>query len=277
MSSPSIVVCRCAHTDLVPAPVLHTVLAALESAHPGGVEVVDDLCGLCARGDERLAKWAAGPLAVFACFDRAVRWLFDWAGAPLAGERVKVLNMRTGTAEEILTAFRILDFGFRIDGKGEEASGDSLQSAIRNPQSEIPPSWVPWFPVVDYSRCRHCRKCANFCLFGVYSIDEEKVRVARPASCKTNCPACARLCPHAAIMFPKYNQPPINGAEVTPENIGRENVGNELLPQAGGDVLEMLRKRAEQASPRSDDRPATSEIPDSVQRILDGAKRKREP
>ena len=43
------------------------------------------------------------------------------------------------------------------------------------------------------------------------------VRVAHPEGCKTNCPACARLCPEIAIIFPKYGEPPINGAEITDE------------------------------------------------------------
>ena len=73
-----------------------------------------------------------------------------------------------------------------------------------------------WYPVVDRGRCTNCMECLDFCLFGVYSPAPDKaVQVTKPAGCKTGCPACARVCPHAAIMFPKYAQSPINGDEVT--------------------------------------------------------------
>lgn len=66
-----------------------------------------------------------------------------------------------------------------------------------------------WYPVHDKSRCIECGHCLQFCLFGVYEADEEgKVRVARPDNCKPGCPACARICPHSAIMFPLYHRDP---------------------------------------------------------------------
>lgn len=66
-----------------------------------------------------------------------------------------------------------------------------------------------WYPVHDKSRCSECGHCLQFCLFGVYELDEEgKVRVARPDNCKPGCPACARICPHSAIMFPLYQKDP---------------------------------------------------------------------
>ncbi|MBN2711654.1 MAG: hypothetical protein JXR97_04370 [Planctomycetes bacterium] len=59
-----------------------------------------------------------------------------------------------------------------------------------------------WYPVIDYGRCVDCGKCSEFCLFGVYKRDKDKVSVARPQMCKPGCPACARLCPKGAIIFP---------------------------------------------------------------------------
>jgi NAD-dependent dihydropyrimidine dehydrogenase PreA subunit len=76
------------------------------------------------------------------------------------------------------------------------------------------PSAERWYPVVDPSRCKHCGSCAQFCLFGVYATDaEKKVRVANPDRCKPGCPACSRICPEGAIMFPLYlKDPAIAGA-----------------------------------------------------------------
>ena len=65
--------------------------------------------------------------------------------------------------------------------------------------------WKPWFPVIDYDRCTNCMQCLSFCLFGVYGVDEQqRIQVQNNDHCKTNCPACSRVCPEAAIMFPKY-------------------------------------------------------------------------
>jgi NAD-dependent dihydropyrimidine dehydrogenase PreA subunit len=66
-------------------------------------------------------------------------------------------------------------------------------------------SWKPWFPVIDYDRCTNCMQCLSFCLFDVYGVSEDnKIQVQNNDNCKTNCPACSRVCPEVAIMFPKY-------------------------------------------------------------------------
>ncbi len=69
-----------------------------------------------------------------------------------------------------------------------------------------------WYPVIDYGRCTNCLECLNFCLFGVYGLDEREVIVAEaPDACRPGCPACARICPAGAIMFPEHNDPAIAG------------------------------------------------------------------
>jgi len=65
-----------------------------------------------------------------------------------------------------------------------------------------------WYPVVDYDRCSDCRQCLEFCLFGVYAEQEGRLAVAEPDNCKPGCPACARVCPEGAIMFPHYGDDP---------------------------------------------------------------------
>ena len=68
-----------------------------------------------------------------------------------------------------------------------------------------------WYPTLDKERCTDCGKCHDFCLFGVYTIEDGVVTVKQPQNCKNNCPACARMCPNKAIIFPKYEKSPING------------------------------------------------------------------
>ncbi|MGL6195052.1 MAG: ATP-binding protein [Thermoguttaceae bacterium] len=69
-----------------------------------------------------------------------------------------------------------------------------------------------WYPVIDYDKCVGCLECVNYCLFGVYIVDANaKPLVEQPDSCRDGCPACARVCPGKAIMFPEYNDPVISG------------------------------------------------------------------
>jgi Pyruvate/2-oxoacid:ferredoxin oxidoreductase delta subunit len=132
----------------------------------------------------------------------------------------------------------------RIDAAGKCACGtigavDEARAAMHLPK---PGAWAAWFPVIDYDRCAGCKQCANFCLFGVFSTDDGGVRVATPAACKTNCPACARMCPQAAIIFPHYPTDPINGQEAG-EQPGGGDAAVSLKEALRGDVYQVLRSR----------------------------------
>lgn len=71
-----------------------------------------------------------------------------------------------------------------------------------------------WYPVIDYSRCTNCMECIDFCLFGVYGIDSfDRILVEAQDNCKKGCPACSRVCPENAIIFPQHKTPAIAGAE----------------------------------------------------------------
>jgi Pyruvate/2-oxoacid:ferredoxin oxidoreductase delta subunit len=108
--------------------------------------------------------------------------------------------------------------------------------------------WVPWFPVIDYGRCVNCRQCLSFCLFGVYAASPEgRVEVRNPSNCKTNCPACARICPEIAIMFPKHAEGPINGAPIVHEEIERAKVKVNIEQMLGSDPYGALADRRKRA------------------------------
>ncbi len=68
-----------------------------------------------------------------------------------------------------------------------------------------------WYPVVDYSRCGNCLECLNFCLFGVFGLSDGRLVVEEPDACRPGCPACARVCPSQAIMFPQHGEAFIAG------------------------------------------------------------------
>jgi len=77
-----------------------------------------------------------------------------------------------------------------------------------------------WYPVIDYSRCTNCLECIDFCLFGVYGVDEaDKVLVELPDHCRKGCPACSRVCPEHAIVFPQHKSPAIAGGMLEPGDL----------------------------------------------------------
>ncbi|MEM7312635.1 MAG: ferredoxin family protein, partial [Planctomycetota bacterium] len=70
-----------------------------------------------------------------------------------------------------------------------------------------------WYPVIDFSRCTNCMECIDFCLFGVYGVDGvDTILVEQPDNCRKGCPACSRVCPENAIIFPQHKTPAIAGA-----------------------------------------------------------------
>ena len=70
-----------------------------------------------------------------------------------------------------------------------------------------------WYPVIDYTRCTNCMECIDFCLFGVYGLDhKETILVENQDNCRRGCPACSRVCPENAIIFPEHKTPAIAGA-----------------------------------------------------------------
>lgn len=139
------------------------------------------------------------------------------------------------------------------DITGRDAAG--ITALVEQERASVgarePGAWKPWFPVIDYDRCTNCMQCLSFCLFGVYGVDKEShIQVQNNDNCKTNCPACSRVCPEAAIMFPKYKAGPINGDAVSSADLQREKMKIDISALLGGDVYSMLRARSERAKSR---------------------------
>jgi NAD-dependent dihydropyrimidine dehydrogenase PreA subunit len=231
----TILYCNCSHAESIDGAARREVLAALAASGRPYV-ATGDLCGLAARQDAALRRLAAAEnVAVAACHPRAVRWLFEYAGAPLPPD-ARILDMREQPAEQII----------------EHLLG--VRPAAAQPPPPEPPAegdWVPWFPVIDYDRCVNCKQCLSFCPFGCYGTEEDgRVVVTHPEHCKNHCPACARICPEAAIIFPKSDDPPINGVEAAPgesQRADRRTVEEQI---AGRDLHAVLAERRQRLEAR---------------------------
>jgi Pyruvate/2-oxoacid:ferredoxin oxidoreductase delta subunit len=274
VSEPGILFCNCTYAKVVPPEVKAEVLRRL-CASGVPFDAVPDLCDMAARRDPALGRIAAnGPVRIAACFPRAVRWLFGAAGAPLPSEGVEIVNMRAepadaaverlvpgGSAEAkperaaVLTA--LLENGFEVPAESAPPGG-TPEEAVAAARAERERTggrpigrWKPWFPVIDYGRCTNCMQCLTFCLFDVYGVDEnQKIAVQNPSNCKTDCPACSRVCPEVAILFPKYKSGPINGDVVRAEDVKREAMKVDISALLGGDLYGALRQRQQSARER---------------------------
>jgi len=138
-----------------------------------------------------------------------------------------------------------------VSGLATEKVIETIESVIESLGESAPKKWKPWFPVIDFDRCTNCMQCLSFCLFDVYAVDKkEQITVQNQEKCKTECPACSRVCPEVAILFPKYGKGPINGDVVRESDVQREAMKVDVSALLGGDIYASLRSRQSGARKR---------------------------
>jgi NAD-dependent dihydropyrimidine dehydrogenase PreA subunit len=126
---------------------------------------------------------------------------------------------------------------------GVLAKANGHASAAFTPEALLATPDRRWYPVIDYSRCTNCLECLDFCLFGVYGVDSmERILVENQDSCKKGCPACSRVCPEQAIMFPEYKSAAIAGAPVG----SISGLKIDLTKLFGGEVKDALSQAVEE-------------------------------
>jgi Pyruvate/2-oxoacid:ferredoxin oxidoreductase delta subunit len=163
------------------------------------------------------------------------------------GEAVIVMGRFAGAAPSFCSGLGFFD----LEGQDVEAAAHAAEEFRHQMRARQPGAWKPWFPVIDYSRCTNCMQCLSFCLFDVYGVSPDgKIQVRNQDNCKTDCPACSRVCPEVAIMFPKYRHAPINGDEVSADDLRREAMKVDISALLGGDIYGMLRDRSAKAKSR---------------------------
>ncbi len=203
MQNKRVTVCACASRAWTDKGKVAEMAAALKNE---GYEVVlvADLCRQVMEASPELPKMAAG--VIFACHPRAVHSLLEWAGQ----EARQVEDLRSNSREEVLARL-----GISYSDTRDAAETERFRQEIAAFPAEN--GTDAWYPVLDKTRCVECGKCHDFCLFGVYTVENKRVKVTQPQNCKNSCPACARMCPSRAIIFPKYEKSPINGGTALEE------------------------------------------------------------
>lgn len=182
-----------------------------------------DLCALSLHEKEKLSLLGKqySRKIVIACYPRSVEYLFRQNGIDFG--TYEVINFRGIEARQVVDLLRD-----RFGVKEGNATWQSVVSQLKVPA---------WYPVIDTSRCTHCGLCARFCLFGVYRFGKKDLSVVNPLACKNNCPACGRICPESALIFPRLPESSVlSGAEPSADNVAADRVIN-------GQLLEKLKER----------------------------------
>jgi NAD-dependent dihydropyrimidine dehydrogenase PreA subunit len=210
MQHTQITICTCASRPFIQKEKAAEIAAAMKN---GGynVSIVADLCRKAMESSPDMPEVSAG--VVLACHPRALQSLADWLGF----EAKQVEDIRKNGTGEVLSKF-----GLSYSDTKDSAKKNAFLKEIA--AFPVENGTDAWYPVIDKKRCIECGKCHDFCLFGVYTVENKRVRVAQPQNCKNNCPACARMCPGKAIIFPKYEKSPINGGTEQEETFNPEEM-----------------------------------------------------
>jgi NAD-dependent dihydropyrimidine dehydrogenase PreA subunit len=209
------------------------LLSALDSylrKMPVSVTKVNDLCGIVKKDKETITQLFAGDTGqlVIGCYKRTLNLLLEQAG--VESSDISFLNLIETGKDQVFNQIAEFCNGHTGDHVFSEISEDS--------------GWPSWYPVIDYSRCTSCGQCADFCLFGVYDKTGKEVRVINPESCKNNCPACARICPSTAIIFPKYKHGgAIGGSAEIDEQAELRRQSQDIEDFLGNDIYSAIEKR----------------------------------
>ena len=208
MPSETISICCCKSRSFIEKEKVARITSILRKAGKK-VNLIDDLCALFTNDPDKVKEITQG--TIMACHTRAVSSQLK----ALDLEPNQIINIRSQTAEETL-------HGYQLNlGDSSLADYNEIIKEIEDLPQAI--GTDAWYPVIDKSRCTNCGKCNDFCLFGVYTVENNEVLVTNPQNCKNNCPACARMCPSLAIIFPKYEKSPINGGTEIEESFSEED------------------------------------------------------
>ncbi len=213
---------------------------------------------------------------------RAARWLLEDAGIKSGEEgeedfrRITCFDLRDyNSAEDVID--NLTERVKVADASSPDADGPVAIAEVTRDR---------WYPIIDFDRCVNCLECLDFCLFGVFDLDASgRIAVLDADACRNGCPACARVCPSQAIMFPHHENPAVAGdIEATAAEMGMNLVqlsglgGPGQLDDGqldGGQILaqgERENALAEKDEPAGKDEPAEKDEPaqrDDLDKLVD--------
>ncbi len=226
-----IIFCNC-REGIISEDVFNTINAYITGL-PVTVARISDLCGVMALKRNDLAELFTNNTEhlVIGCHSRTMHLLLDQlsetTGHKPVFSHIDLIDRSLDEAKEQIKTF--------LDNSEEKAVINDLENDS---------GWPSWYPVIDYARCTACGQCADFCLFGVYEKTGTQIKVVKPQGCKNNCPACARICPSVAIIFPKYkNGGAISGTDNIDEQTEMRRQSEDIRTNVGNDIYQVLQER----------------------------------
>ena len=237
--------------------------AASSGASTLRINIVTDLCHWAAKERDSLCrdlKLGDSIFLISSCSRRAIINLLNYAGITAAEESVKkFVNYRNVSHSAI---------GAQVKAVVDDATGVTFH----NFAIDYTPANLAWFPVIDRELCTNCRQCENFCLFGVYKFADGAVSVNKPSKCKPYCPACAKICPQSAVIFPKHDSPVTNGEEIRKDGPVDKTISN----MSGPELMSLLHNRSNIADKAKElgipDSVINSMSPDQISKIVEDKK-----
>lgn len=220
--SKQIFICGCEKDGKIGKESVQKLIDTLEDKNIG-YTYIEDMCGsILKHPDDLESLYTAKDAIVFGCQARAMQHLVDNSGRKQEGTTAEYHHVDDQNDDLIISV--------------ESNNGKALKIKYAD-------EWKPWYPVIDYERCNGCKKCLNFCLFSVYSVEDDgTVVVSASANCKDMCPACARVCPQNAIIFPKHAESPIDGGEGDDNQMEKTNILEQIQNEDVYSVLSARRK-----------------------------------
>ena len=203
-----ITICVCVSRSFIDKEKVGKLAAILKKGNYH-VDIEADLCKKVMNKSADMEDIASG--IIMACHSRAIHSHLHWLGL----EAEQIINIRNNSLGDIFSQLQI------PHSNDISEAGECIEQINNFPVED---GTDAWFPVLDKEKCVECGRCLDFCLFGVYAIENKKVKVVKPQNCKNNCPACARMCPSGAIIFPKYEKSPINGGFDMEEHFNPEEM-----------------------------------------------------
>ncbi|MDA3800298.1 MAG: hypothetical protein PF692_14625 [Kiritimatiellae bacterium] len=198
MCKSKIILCTCRNRGRTEQSVINSILDKLQTRNVHIVEL-EDFCDIAVTNTSVCKSLLENSECIIACSEKAIKAILDYINVE---KSINIKGVNTETEEELLKYIDSLD------------QGDATKEIVSASDS--------WNPFIERSLCTNCGQCYEFCIFKVYSKNEKgEICITNPSACKDNCPACARLCPQGAIVFPKHPEPSINGSAepIEPDNI----------------------------------------------------------